>query len=48
MPTRTLSPEIFTIVITMESPSRMRCDSLRERTSIAEPPCIYSGQCNYV
>src|SRR5205814_10039502 len=34
MPTRTLSPDIFTIVITIESPSRMRCDSLRERTSI--------------
>jgi hypothetical protein len=34
MPTRTLSPEIFTIVTTIESPRRIRCDSLRERTSI--------------
>ena len=34
MPTRTLSPDILTIVITIESPSRMRCDSFRERTSI--------------
>src|SRR3954465_1927335 len=34
MPPRTLSPEIFTMVITMESPSRIRCDSLRESTSI--------------
>ena len=30
IPMRTLSPDIFTIVITIESPSRMRCDSFRE------------------
>lgn len=34
MPTRTLSPDIFTIVTTIESPKRIRCDSLRDKTSI--------------
>src|SRR5262245_3039020 len=34
MPSRTLSPETRTMVTTMESPSRIRSDSLRERTSM--------------